>query len=1095
METTSARMAVGARAWRAVWGRWLATCLAISLVALLAACSGGGGGGSPAPTATITAQPVDLQVETGVAATFSVQATGSAQYQWQRRGAAAAANDWQDVPGATGPTYTVAAATPANNGDAYRVVVTWVGAAPRTSSIVTLTVRGGAVAAAITVQPADAVVVEGQDASFNVTASGTSLTYRWQTSHDGATWTDRTDSAGPTLQIAAPALTDDGTQLRVIVSNALGSTTSAMARLTVQHVPAAPQFSLVPHALSVVAGRPATFEAQAFGTPAPEIAWQSSADGNTWTTIVDATQGNYTIAAATVQDGALQYRAVASNSVGSVASSPVTLSVSPAPAAPVILAQPVDQTVAEDTYVSFGGSLVAHPAATIQWQVSTDGGTTFSNINGANDLLYVMPYAHAYQDGWRYRFVASNSEGSATSAAVALTVLARPTFTLEPVATYWRPGVVPAYFLAGTTGNGATLQWQTSTDGGSTWSDAAGATGNSFQLTSATDGNVNRVRVAATGAGGSRYSAAAVVTPSYWTPVTGTLTSTHLYGVRWTGATTAIAAGGLGTMLRSTDSGATWAVTAQLQSSTPRTLAVHGQSAIAIGYGWTVLRSVDAGAHWITAAMLNIAGTPYGLAFSDSAATAVGDGGVVERSTDGGVTWHTVSTGGLTDDLRSVAFNAAGIGVAVGNGGNVLRSVDGGATWVGIPIAQTFLQDVAFVGANTVVAVGYGGRVARSTDAGLTWQGISSGSTMDFTHVAFDGAGNGTATTTWQSDRLHTADGGQTWTLIHGPTMVEATDYAPVGSAAAAIAVGFGGNVETSADGGASWTSRTPGPHQVLRGITFGSALVGVAVGDGGTILRTVDGGDSWTAVVPPSQTTAMHDVAFASSQIAVAVGGSKTVWRSTDAGATWSVVYTGGGQEFSAIRFTSATHGVAVGSDAIAYTDDAGLTWHYASTPGSPMVQSVAFGSPLVGVAVGNGLPPGGWGVAGGAILRTTDGGVTWSTVAGLYSIDMTSVAFADANNVLLVGLNGAERSTDAGLTWNAPTTSGNWNAVAFTSATEGIFVSEGGYFGRTHDGGVSLPDWGYVVGDELCNLVVSPAGKLFVTTAGGAIYRNDAP
>jgi len=34
-----------------------------------------------------------------------------------------------------------------------------------------------------------------------------------------------------------------------------------------------------------------------------------------------------------------------------------------------------------------------------------------------------------------------------------------------------RPGVVPAYFLAGATGNGATLQWQTSTDGGSTWSD------------------------------------------------------------------------------------------------------------------------------------------------------------------------------------------------------------------------------------------------------------------------------------------------------------------------------------------------------------------------------------------------------------------------------------------------------------------------------------------------------------------------------------------------------------------------------------------------------------------------------------------------
>lgn len=1087
---------MGVRALRGRWARGLCAILGLWLAASLVACSGGGGGGgSPPPTGAITAEPGDAQVEAGAAATFSVQATGAAQFQWQRHAATAAANDWQDIAGATGATYTVAASTDADNGDAYRVVVSWAGAAPRTSSIATLRVHPAAVAAAITVQPADSAIVEGQDATFRVTATGTSLAYRWQTSRDGTTWTDRTESFDATLLLSAPSLADDGTQVRVIVSNALGSTTSAVARLGVQHAPAAPSFGTMPLSVSVVAGQPATFDAQAFGTPAPDIAWQTSPDGSTWTTIPGATQGSYTLAAATLPDSGRRFRAIASNSVGSATSGAAMLTVVPAPAAPVITAAPAGLTVGATHDATFSAAASGQPTPSLQWQVSTDGGGTFANINGAVGASYTAYGVSTAQDGWRYRVVASNSQGSATSAAAALTVLALPSFTLQPTSTSWRPGVVPAYFLAAVSGSGTALQWQASTDGGGTWSDISGATGPSLQLTLAADAGINRVRVAATNAGGTTYSATAGLTPTHWTPVTGTLTSTHLYGVRWTGSTTAIAAGGLGTMLRSTDSGATWAITAQLQTMTPVTLASHGQGAIALGYGWSVLRSVDAGVHWITAGFLGVAGNPHGVAFSGAAATAVGDGGAVQRSTDGGATWQAASTGGVTDDLRGVAFNAAGIGIAVGNAGHVLRSIDGGATWSSIAIGQTFLQDVAFVDASTLVAVGYGGRVARSVDAGLTWTTVSSGSTMDLTHVAFDGAGNGTATASWQSDRLHTSDGGQTWAVIHGPTMVEATDYAPVGSPATAIAVGLGGDVETSADGGLTWTSRTPGPHQALRGIAFASPLVGVAVGDGGTLLRTVDGGNSWTAVASPSTTTSMQDIAFPSSQVAVAVGGGRTIWRSADAGATWSVAFAGGGQALTAIRFTSSTHGVAVASDAIVYTDDAGLTWHFASTPGAPMVRSVAFGSPLVGVAVGDGIAPGGWGFAGGAIVRTTDGGMTWSSVPSPYSIDMTSVDFVDANTVVLVGTNGEERSTDGGLTWTGVPSSGPWNAVRFTGGTQGVGVYDNGFFARTHDGGLSWPEGEYVVGDELCNLVVSPAGKIFVTTAGGAIYRNDAP
>jgi photosystem II stability/assembly factor-like uncharacterized protein len=1092
MNMSSAEMGACMRPTSVHWFRWFAWCLVALGVGLLAACGGGGGGASAAPGLVITAQPADTHVEPGATATFSVQVSGAAQFQWQVHPAGAAANEWHDIAGATSNVLTTAPVTDANHNDQYRVVIT-VDGNSRTSSIATLSVDAAPVAPTITVQPADASVIEGQAVNFNVTASGTSLNYRWQTSRDGATWADSMSGSDPTLTITAQ-FPDDGTQVRVIVSNPVGSVTSAAAHLGVQHPPAAPVFATLPRSVSVVAGQPASFDAQAFGAPTPDIAWQVSADGVTWATIAGATAGTYTLTAASLQDNNHQYRAVASNSVGTVASPSAWLSVSPVPAAPVITAAPSDTSVAESSNAVFSVTVTGQPTPTLQWQVSADGGATFANINGATSDTYVDYGAWPEQDGQRFRVVATNSLGTATSASARLSVIALPTFTLQPAATAWRPGSVPAYFLAGVAGSGSRLQWQASRDAGTTWSDIPGATGTSLALSAPGDADVDRVRLAATNAGGTVYSVAATVTPIHSVPVSGTLTSTHLYGVRWTGPTTAIAAGGLGTMLRSTDSGATWSITAQLQASSPLALAVHGQTALALGYGWSLLRSVDAGAHWINAGNLPIFGTARGLAFSGTAATAVGDNGVVQRSTDGGLTWQAAPTGGATSTLRGVAFNAAGVGIAVGDGGNVLRSTDAGATWTSIAAGLPTLLDVSFVNANTVVAVGYGGAVVRSTDAGLGWQSITTGASFQLSHVDFDGAGNGSAVGAWTTDQLHTSDSGRTWTIVQGAIAVEAVAYAPVSGGAIAIAVGAGGALETSSDGGLAWTTRTLSPHPVLRGIAFASPTIAIAVGNAGAIVRSVDGGDSWAAVTTPSTTPLMFDVAFATPQVGIAVGDGGTVWRTSDAGATWRVVMAGGPQMFNAVHFTSATHGVAVGSGSIIFTDDAGLTWHTASTVGQPKVQAVAFGSPLVGVAVGDGLPLGGWGFAGGAIVRTTDGGATWTPVALPASVYLTSVSFIDANTVVAVGFYGELRSTDAGQTWSSvPVFGWQWNALSFAGAGDGQSVLNDGFLLRTHDGGLNWTDGEYITDDELCRLVVSPAGKTFVTTAGGAIYRYD--
>ena len=115
-----------------------------AIVVLLAAC---GEASSPPSNATqlqisaaavqITTQPANQTVSGGQSAIFSVTAAGSAplQYQWQKNGTA--------IAGATGSSYTTAAAVNGDNGSNFTVVVTNA-AGSMTSNPATLTVTAAA---------------------------------------------------------------------------------------------------------------------------------------------------------------------------------------------------------------------------------------------------------------------------------------------------------------------------------------------------------------------------------------------------------------------------------------------------------------------------------------------------------------------------------------------------------------------------------------------------------------------------------------------------------------------------------------------------------------------------------------------------------------------------------------------------------------------------------------------------------------------------------------------------------------------------------------------------------------------------------------
>ncbi len=112
--------------------RLAAVPLAAALAALALAACGGGGASGPAAPVIVTA-PTPQEVLVGEVATYTVTATGAGlTYRWQL--------GVEDVPGATGASYTTPAATLDHDGRSYRVVVSNA-AGSVTSAAARLTVR------------------------------------------------------------------------------------------------------------------------------------------------------------------------------------------------------------------------------------------------------------------------------------------------------------------------------------------------------------------------------------------------------------------------------------------------------------------------------------------------------------------------------------------------------------------------------------------------------------------------------------------------------------------------------------------------------------------------------------------------------------------------------------------------------------------------------------------------------------------------------------------------------------------------------------------------------------------------------------------
>jgi hypothetical protein len=100
-----------------------------------------------------------------------------------------------------------------------------------------------------------------------------------------------------------------------------------------------------------------------------------------------------------------------------------TLKVVPT-APPQVTRNPISQTITVGDAVIFTAAATGSPEPTVQWQVSTDGGKTFTDITGnasatTTELIF---YVTASEYHYEYRAVFTNSVGTATTTFASLTV-------------------------------------------------------------------------------------------------------------------------------------------------------------------------------------------------------------------------------------------------------------------------------------------------------------------------------------------------------------------------------------------------------------------------------------------------------------------------------------------------------------------------------------------------------------------------------------------------------------------------------------------------------------------------------------------------
>jgi len=217
-------------------------------------------------------------------------------------------------------------------------------------------------------------------------------------------------------------------------------------------------------------------------------------------------------------------------------------------AAPVVTSNPSGLTLNAGATATFAAVGIGSPTPTVQWQVSTNGGSSWSNISGATSTSYTTPTVTAGNEGNQYRALFMNNLGSASTSAAVLHVNSAPAIANQPLNVTTNANSTATFAAIATGSPAPTVQWQKNT--GSGWNDITGATSVSYTTPVLAAGDTgSQYRAVFTNTFGTVATNAATLTIGVVATVSGT-------SVGWGTQTASLVDGGNGRLLpagRTTD--------------------------------------------------------------------------------------------------------------------------------------------------------------------------------------------------------------------------------------------------------------------------------------------------------------------------------------------------------------------------------------------------------------------------------------------------------------------------------------------------------------------------------------------------------------
>ena len=260
------------------------------------------------------------------------------------------------------------------------------------------------------------------------------------------------------------------------------------------------------------------------------------------------------------------------------------------------------------------------------------------------------------------------------------------------------------------------------------------------------------------------------------------------------------------------------------------------------------------------------------------------------------------------EHITGISFVDALNGHFVTNDGSVLSTTDGGASWArralpppsDYPTARRPGGDfpptwqftaVHFVDRDHGWAVGPEGMILATSDSGRTWtyQGNQTFGALSAVRFTDREHGQAVGYLGQRADKavfvtVATTDGGRTWETRSAPEFrrrQRSDNFTSVWfvDAQRGHVVGNQGRVVLTRDGGRTWRLQRSGAEN-LNGVAFADERRGVATGvvdfegfQRSVILATADGGENWTQSIVPDRTHLWGGVDFADADTAYAVG------------------------------------------------------------------------------------------------------------------------------------------------------------------------------------------------------------------------------